>query len=70
MTYVGCDNPLAFVGECCGTTSVVCQLSSLVWVSVGGEIYILEYAGTEFIRIESLTDPEGDILASPVPYTI
>jgi hypothetical protein len=64
------DNPFAFIGECCGTTPVVHQLSPLAWVSVGWDTYILECAGAGFIRVEPLTDPEGDfptlLRASPI----
>ena len=60
VTYVDYDNPFAFIGECCGTTQMIHQLSPLAWVSVGGEIYILECVGAGFIRVEPLTDPEGD----------
>jgi len=61
VTYVEYDNPFAFVGECCGTTPVVQQLSPLAWVSVGGGVYVLECVGAGFIRVEPLKDPEGEI---------
>jgi len=61
VTYVDYDDPFAFIGECCGTTPVVQQLSLLAWVSVGGETYVLECVGAGFIRVEPLTDPEGEI---------
>jgi len=65
VTYVDYDNPFAFIGECCGTTPIIHQLSPLAWVSVGGEIYILECVGAGFIRVEPLTDPEGDLPTLP-----
>ena len=61
VTYVDYDNPFAFIGESCGTTPVVQQLSPLAWVSVGGEVYVLECVGAGFIRVEPLPDPEGEI---------
>jgi len=69
VTYVDYDDPFAFIGECCGTTPVVQQLSPLAWVSVGGDAYVLECVGAGFIRVEPLTDPEGEILhLAPVPF--
>lgn len=65
VTYVDYDNPFAFIGECCGTTPIVHQLSPLAWVSVGGEIYILQCLGSGFIRVEPLIDPEGDFPILP-----
>ena len=65
VTYVDYNNPFAFIGECCGTTQMIHQLSPLAWVSVGGEIYILECVGAGFIRVEPLTDPEGDFPTFP-----
>jgi len=65
MTYAGYDDPFAFIGECCGTTPIVHQLSPLAWVSVGEGVYILECVGAGFIRVEPLTDPEGDFPALP-----
>ena len=59
VTYVDYDNPFAFIGDCCGTTQIIHKLSPLAWVSVGGEIYILECLGAGFIRVEPLMDPEG-----------
>lgn len=61
VTYVDYDNPFAFIGECCGTTPIIHQLSPLAWVSVGGETYILECVGAGFIRVEPLTSSEGEI---------
>ena len=61
VTYVDYDDPFTFIGECCGTTPVVQQLSPLAWVSVGGETYVLECVGAGFIRVEPLADPEGEI---------
>ena len=61
VTYVDYDNPFAFISECCGTTLAVQQLSPLAWVGVGGEVYVLECVGAGFIRVEPLTDPEGEI---------
>ncbi|KAF9650534.1 P-loop containing nucleoside triphosphate hydrolase protein [Thelephora ganbajun] len=58
VTYVDYDNPFAFIGECCGTTPIIHQLSPLAWVSVGGETYILECVGAGFIRVQPLKDPE------------
>ena len=60
VTYMDYDNPFALIGECCGTTPIVHQLSPLAWVAVGGDIYILECLGAGFIRVEPLTDPKGD----------
>ena len=65
VTYVDYDNPFAFIGECCGTTPIVHQLSPLAWVNVGGEIYILQCLGSGFIRVEPLIDPEGDFPILP-----
>lgn len=65
VTYVDYDNPFALIGECCGTTPIIYQLSPLAWVGVGGDIYILECLGPGFIRVEPLTDPEGD----PSPWS-
>lgn len=70
VTYTDYDNPFAFIGECCGTTSIIHQLSPLAWVSVGGETYILECVGAGFIRVEPLTDPEGDISLWLVPCAV
>lgn len=60
VTYTDYGNPFAFIGECCGTTPIIHRLSPLAWVNVGGDIYLLECLGAGFIRIEPLTDPEGD----------
>lgn len=60
VTYADYDNPFAFIEECCGTTPIVHQLSPLAWVSVGGDIHILECVGAGFIRVEPSTDPEGE----------
>jgi len=65
VTYADDDDPFAFIGECCGTTPIIHQQSPLTWVSVGGEIYVLECVGAGFIRVELLTDPEGDFPALP-----
>ena len=65
VTYADYDDPFAFIGECCGTTPIVHQLSPLAWVSVGEGTYILECVGAGFIRVEPLTDPEGDFPALP-----
>lgn len=71
VTYVDYDNPFAFIEECCGTTPVIHKLSPLAWVSVGGEIHILECLGAGFIRVEPLTDPEGDLpTRSRVPHRL
>ena len=43
-------------------TSIIHQLSPLSWVGVCGEIYVIECVGAGFIRIELLTDSEGDFL--------
>jgi ATP-dependent helicase IRC3 len=59
VTYVDYDNPFALIGESCGTTPFIHQLSSLAWVGVGGDIYVLECLGAGFIRVEPLTDPNG-----------
>ena len=60
VTYVDYENPFAFIGECCGTTPIIHQISPLSWVSVGGGIYVLECIGAGFIRVEPLTDLESD----------
>ena len=60
VTFMDFDNPFAFIKECCGTTPIIHQLSSLAWVGVGGDVYILECLGAGFIRVEPLTDPKGD----------
>ena len=70
MTYADYDNPFAFIGECCGTTPIIHQLSPLAWVSVGEESYILECLGTGFIRVQPLSDREGDLISCLVPHTI
>ena len=59
VTYADYDNPFAFIGESCGTTSIIHQLSPLAWVSVGGGVHILECLGEGFIRVGPLVDPEG-----------
>ena len=67
------DDPFAFVGECCGTAPIIHQLSLLAWVSVGGEVYVLECLGAGFVRVEPLTDPEGEIphlVSSIVPFNL
>ena len=46
------DNSFALIGECCGNTPGIHQLSPRARVSLGGEIYILECVGTGFIRLE------------------
>lgn len=68
VTYVDYDNPFAFIGESCGTTPIVHRLSPLAWVSVGGEIHILECVGAGFIRVEPLTDPDGEFLHPAEPH--
>lgn len=60
VTYTEYDNPFALIGECCGTTPIIHQLSSLAWVGIGSDIYVLECLGAGFIRVEPLTDPKGD----------
>ena len=65
VTYVDYDNPFAFIGESCGTTPIIHRLSPLAWVSVGGEIYVLECVGAGFIRVEPLMNPKGDPSISP-----
>ena len=41
---------------------VVHQPNPSAWVNAGGEVHTLECVGAGFIRIELLTDPEGELL--------
>lgn len=60
VTYVDYEDPFALIGENCGTTPVIQQLSPLAWVGVGSDFYVLECLGAGFIRVEPLIDPKGD----------
>lgn len=68
VTYTDYENPFALIGEHCGVAPIIHRLSSLAWVGVGGGIYILECISAGFIRVEPLTDPEGD--SSPFPCAL
>lgn len=60
VTSVDYENLFALIWECCGTTPVVHRLSSLAWVSVDGEVHIIECVAAAFICIEQFTGPEGE----------
>ena len=53
VVSVDYNDPFALIGECCGTSPVVHWLSSLAWVSAGGEVRILECvrAGCIFVGL-------------------
>ena len=59
------DSPFVLMGKCCRTAPSIHQLNPLVRVSTGGEICILECISAGFIRLEPLTDPEGDFPMLP-----
>jgi ATP-dependent helicase IRC3 len=65
ITYIDYDNPFTLFNESIEASPHMRQLSKNAWVDCGKGIYVLECLGKGHIRIEPVSDGEGNRRQAP-----